>query len=697
MLIIRDVTKIYKTQKQKEVKALDQINYEFDEQGFYAILGKSGSGKSTLLNLIAGLDKPTSGEIILNGKSFSDFKRKDLDAYRNSCVGFIFQEFNLFDNLDVYKNVALALELQGRKAKVEEIEKVLDRVGISDLIHRNINELSGGQKQRVAIARALIKNPKIIIADEPTGALDQETTNEIFDLLKGLSKEYLVIVVTHNEEYANQYAEHILHLSDGKQKEQVELTNKPLEAGMELEYKKSLSIFSSLKMGFSNLKISIVRLVLCILLTTMAFSSLGFCLSLNFYSRIDIIYGSCEKTSFQDPITISCYNRPDENESWMMGLNNSNEIMDKIKKNTQLDFRVFNDSYTVGDFYIESSDTSNDFLSLFNPQGIVEIDEAYLKQLNFTITGTFPQSDDEILITDYYYNTFARYGFENEEIQLNAGEVTKEKIIGQKIYCSDLRSQQKKSLKICGILDTKLDLKPYEKLTEEDIKIDNEIVTISESIARIKQCSLHCPIYMRKDAIAAAFGPNIISSKLIGPIIRDKRTIQVLIDYLKTESNSTNKYEIRFGISDKLDTIIDNLNLIQSYMAVFGGVLMCFSIFLLFSLLNFTIENKKQEMGILRALGAKGKNLFFIYSSEAIYISGISLIFSFVCCSVLLCWMNNYLMKTENILVSVYHFSFLTYFLLFIIALVSTIVAITIPVLRVIKRTPAEAIHMEIK
>ena len=223
MLQLRKITKVYKTKQKTKVQALTDINYEFKEKGFYAILGKSGSGKTTLLNIIAGLDKPTRGEVIFEGQAFSSFKGKDFDAYRNTCVGFVFQEFNLLENLNVYKNVSLALELQGRKATEAEIIEVLRKVGIEDLIYRNIYELSGGQKQRVAIARALIKKPRIIIADEPTGSLDQEIAVEIFEILKELSKEYLVILVTHNEEYAETYAEQILHLAEGRQKEEVSL------------------------------------------------------------------------------------------------------------------------------------------------------------------------------------------------------------------------------------------------------------------------------------------------------------------------------------------------------------------------------------------------------------------------------------------------------------------------------------------
>ncbi|MDE6407014.1 MAG: ATP-binding cassette domain-containing protein [Anaeroplasmataceae bacterium] len=692
MLIIRDVTKIYRTQKQKEVKALDQINYEFDEQGFYAILGKSGSGKSTLLNLIAGLDKPTSGEIILNGKSFSDFKRKDLDAYRNAYVGFIFQEFNLFDNLDVYKNVALALELQGRKAKVEEIEKVLDRVGISDLIHRNINELSGGQKQRVAIARALIKNPKIIIADEPTGALDQETTNEIFDLLKGLSKEYLVIVVTHNEEYANQYAEHILHLSDGKQKEQVELTNKPLEAGMELEYKKSLSIFSSLKMGFSNLKISIVRLVLCILLTTMAFSSLGFCLTVSNFSMRDIVVNSVVCNEYEDPFVIV---KDDDcvDEAFITRLNDRLGLNFKGVYNFSLDYYIPQNQKNKLLF-------SSNCLSLAKPYGILETNEAYLKKLNFTITGTFPQSDDEILITEYYYNTFARYGFENEEIQLNADEVTKEKIIGQTIQ-QDSYNDQSAKLKITGIVDTGFNMDKYRHLYDYDPN-GMQYAHDFNLVQQIKYSSYHSLVFVKEGTLQSN-SSLVYSNKdgydfIIDNMPHDKKRIEEVYDYLDEVSSNENQYHLCFGLtsSQQKDLEAKLLNY-QYFSGIAGAIFSIFSICLMFTLLNFTVERKKREMGVLRALGAKSRNIFFIFSSEGIYLCIFSLILSYIVSSIFVIVFNNSIKHSEGLLATIYHFEFIQFLIVFIISIITTCVSIFIPVLKVTKKSPAEAIRMEIK
>ena len=215
MIEFKNVNKIYKTKKGIETKALNNINLKIGNIGMVFIVGKSGSGKSTMLNLLGGLDTLTSGELLINNQNISNFKNKQYDAYRNTYIGFIFQEFNILEEYNVYENINLALKLQNKKSTKEQIDKLLNKLGLENLGGRKINELSGGQKQRVAIARALIKDPKIILADEPTGNLDQTSSKQIFDLLKEISKEKLVIVVSHDMEAAATYADRIIELKDG--------------------------------------------------------------------------------------------------------------------------------------------------------------------------------------------------------------------------------------------------------------------------------------------------------------------------------------------------------------------------------------------------------------------------------------------------------------------------------------------------
>lgn len=216
MLEVKNLYKDYRSKTGVTVHALNGVSIKFRKTGLVFIVGKSGCGKSTLLNVLGGLDKPDGGEIIINGTSSLKFKPSDFDSYRNTYVGFVFQEYNLLKDFSVGANVALALELQSKRATNESVNDILKTVDLDGYGARRINELSGGQKQRVAIARALVKDPEIILADEPSGALDSQNAKQLFDTLKKLSKTKLVIVVSHDREFASFYGDRVIEMSDGK-------------------------------------------------------------------------------------------------------------------------------------------------------------------------------------------------------------------------------------------------------------------------------------------------------------------------------------------------------------------------------------------------------------------------------------------------------------------------------------------------
>ncbi|MBR6690635.1 MAG: ATP-binding cassette domain-containing protein [Bacilli bacterium] len=256
MLEIKNITKIYKTGTFTQ-KALNKVNINFRENEFVSILGPSGSGKTTLLNIIGGLDKYDSGDLIINEISTKKYKDRDWDSYRNHRIGFIFQSYNLIPHQSVLSNVELALTLSGvsKKERKRRAIKALKEVGLSDHIHKKPNQMSGGQMQRVAIARALINNPDILLADEPTGALDSETSVQIMNLLKKISKDKLVIMVTHNPDLANEYSNRIISLKDGK----VTNDTNPYDGKDKIELKKgktkktSMSFFTALSLSLNNL------------------------------------------------------------------------------------------------------------------------------------------------------------------------------------------------------------------------------------------------------------------------------------------------------------------------------------------------------------------------------------------------------------------------------------------------------------
>ena len=231
MLELKNVKKIYET-KAGEVHALNGVSLTFPSTGMVFITGKSGCGKTTMLNVIGGLDGIDEGEISVLGKDFSSFTPSEYDSYRNTFIGFIFQEYNLLPEFTVEKNIKIAMELQGRVANEEEFNALLEKVDISELKHRKPSELSGGQRQRVAIARALVKEPRIIMADEPTGALDSNTGIQVLETLKKLSKEKLIIVVSHDIELSERYADRIIRLVDGEVAEDVTFTENQVEANL---------------------------------------------------------------------------------------------------------------------------------------------------------------------------------------------------------------------------------------------------------------------------------------------------------------------------------------------------------------------------------------------------------------------------------------------------------------------------------
>ena len=256
MLKLKNIKKTYVSGDEK-VEALKGINIEFRESEFVSILGQSGCGKTTLLNIIGGLDRYNSGDLIINGKSTKDFKDRDWDAYRNYSVGFVFQSYNLIGHQTVLSNVELALTISGvsRKERKQRAIKALEEVGLKEQIHKKPNQLSGGQMQRVAIARALVNNPDIILADEPTGALDTKTSVQVMEILKKISKDKLIIMVTHNPELAEKYSSRIIKILDGKITDDSDPIEHQKEEKQQDTKKKrtSMKFLTALRLSLNNL------------------------------------------------------------------------------------------------------------------------------------------------------------------------------------------------------------------------------------------------------------------------------------------------------------------------------------------------------------------------------------------------------------------------------------------------------------
>lgn len=305
MLELKDIKKHYKV-GDTITKALDGVSVAFRKTEFVAILGPSGSGKTTMLNVLGGLDNYDSGDMVINGKSTKDFKDGDWDAYRNNSIGFIFQSYNLIGHLGILDNVELGMTLSGvpKEEKTKRATEVLERVGLKDHMNKKPNQLSGGQMQRVAIARALANNPDILLCDEPTGALDSETSVQIMQLIQELSQEKLVIMVTHNPELARDYADRTIEFADGKIiTDSHPHQERPKDGSFQLKHTK-MSFFTALKLSFNNIRTKKGRTFLTSFASSIGIISIAVVLSLStgFQKQID---DTQSETMSKFPITIS--------------------------------------------------------------------------------------------------------------------------------------------------------------------------------------------------------------------------------------------------------------------------------------------------------------------------------------------------------------------------------------------------------
>lgn len=367
MLELKNINKSYQTGDFVQ-HALSNVNLKFRKCEFVAVLGSSGSGKTTLLNILGGLDRYDKGDLIINNKSTKKFKSVEWDYYRNNCVGFIFQSYNLISHISVLENVEMALILSGYKKKDRKVRALdaLDRVGLRDHAHKKPNQLSGGQMQRVAIARALVNDPEIILADEPTGALDSVTSVQIMDLIKEIAKDKLVIMVTHNPELAKDYATRVIELKDGKILSDSNPLDDKSNSKEKLTIKKTvLGYGSALKLSFNNIKTKKGRTFLTSFAASIGIIGIALILSLSNGFKIKIDEYERDALS-QMPITITSnvMNMSSETMNNFSSEDDENEeySSDKVihpkenKLNSMLHINKLDSNYID---YIEKIDKSN--------------------------------------------------------------------------------------------------------------------------------------------------------------------------------------------------------------------------------------------------------------------------------------------------------------------------------------------------
>ena len=450
MLQLQHISKVYHTGNQ-EFHALKDISIRFRESEFVSILGQSGSGKTTLLNIIGGLDQYTSGDLLIQGKSTKQFKDRDWDSYRNHTIGFVFQSYNLIGHQTALSNVEIAMTLSGvsKAERKKRAIEVLERVGLKDHLYKKPSQMSGGQMQRIAIARALVNDPKVVLADEPTGALDSETSVQIMDLLKDIAKERLVIMVTHNPELAQKYSTRIVQVLDGNilsDSNPCEPTEETKQVDIQFT-KTKMSFITALVLSFNNLLTKKGRTLLTAFAGSIGIIGIALILALS-NGVSDYVKKVQEDTLVSLPLTISEQNQsnllatsPDLSEkpykdNHELGINTvlTNLLKKQIGKNDLASFKTYLEEhaskvksltkdiryrYNLQPF-IYASDTSNGPKSILPSTLADEVETAnqtmkgYLQNLNYwselssdssmleskydVLEGRFPQDKSEVVL-----------------------------------------------------------------------------------------------------------------------------------------------------------------------------------------------------------------------------------------------------------------------------------------------------------
>ncbi len=689
MLKLENITKIYEGKNFKQI-ALNDVTLAFRNNEFVSILGPSGSGKTTLLNIIGGLDKYTYGNLIIDGVSTRKYKERDWNNYRSKKVGFIFQSYNLINHQTVLSNVLLSLNIAGKpkKESIKLAKKVLKDVGLENYIKKKPKELSGGQMQRVAIARALVTNPDIILCDEPTGALDSQTSIQIMELLKEISKEKLVIMVTHNVTLANKYSDRVIALNDGVityDTSPYKVENYSLK---KIKTKrKTMNKFTSLSLSFNNLLTKKSRT----LLTSFAGSIgiIGIALVLSLSKGTQKYINKIEKETFSKyPISImenyiDYQNMFDkEKESCKNGsicsINDlSNNVVNDNKINSMSKFsNILKQNYeNINNYTLDINYNYNIDLNIYKDNKLIENSSLYFKEFfnnnspllkEYTlIYGKLPEKYNEIVIvTDENGKlplSLMKSLFLNEDIDLSKTiNISYEKIIDSKfklvsetsyyIYENDTWQYIKNNRdKINDILDKSINLKitGILKLNKDAVISESGFIGYSKKLINylndeVNSSNIKKSILKNKDINPLTnnlYDENMTYEMLLDSIsINDKNPIKIDIypkDYKSkekiesiikkyNEENSNDKVYYTDYLKVFINSITSLIKMITYVLTAFIGVSLIVSSIMISIITYISVLERTKEIGILRSLGASKKDIKNIFKAETIIIGTIS-------------------------------------------------------------------------
>lgn len=689
MLKLENITKIYEGKNFKQI-ALNDVTLAFRNNEFVSILGPSGSGKTTLLNIIGGLDKYTYGNLIIDGVSTRKYKERDWNNYRSNKVGFIFQSYNLINHQTVLSNVLLSLNIAGKpkKESIKLAKKVLKDVGLENYIKKKPKELSGGQMQRVAIARALVTNPDIILCDEPTGALDSQTSIQIMELLKEISKEKLVIMVTHNVTLANKYSDRVIALNDGVityDTSPYKVENYSLKKIK--NKRKTMNKFTSLSLSFNNLLTKKSRT----LLTSFAGSIgiIGIALVLSLSKGTQKYINKIEKNTFSKyPISImesyiDYQNMFDkEKESCKNGSicsinDSSNNVVNDNKINSISKFsNILKQNYeNINNYTLDINYNYNIDLNIYKDNKMIENSSLYFKEFfnnnspllkEYTlIYGKLPEKYNEIVIvTDENGKlplSLMKTLFINEDIDLSKTiNISYEKIIDSKfklvsetsyyIYENNTWQYIKNNRdKINDIFDKSINLKitGILKLNKDAVISESGFIGYSKKLINylndeVNSSNIKKSILKNKDINPLTnnlYDENMTYEMLLDSIsINDKNPIKIDIypkDYKSkekiegiikkyNEENSNDKVYYTDYLKVFLNSITSLIKMITYVLTAFIGVSLIVSSIMISIITYISVLERTKEIGILRSLGASKKDIKNIFKAETIIIGTIS-------------------------------------------------------------------------
>ncbi|VYT89322.1 ATP-binding cassette domain-containing protein [Clostridium tertium] len=782
MLSLRNIKKSYVTGDYTQV-ALNDVNLNFRKGEFVAILGPSGSGKTTCLNIIGGLDKYDSGDLIINGKSTKQFKDSDWDAYRNNSIGFIFQSYNLIGHLNILDNVEMGMTLSGISSneKHKKAKEVLETVGLKDHMHKKPNQLSGGQMQRVAIARALANDPDIILADEPTGALDTKTSVQIMEIIKNIAKDKLVIMVTHNPELAEKYADRIIEFRDGSVISDSSPINE-LDKNDNYNLKKtSMSFFTALKLSAMNIRTKKWRTFLTAFASSIGIIGIALILSLSngFDKQIDIfesdtlsgfpimisqqaaevdmnemmehskemrkeMLGKEEEDNTKYPEDKFIYPYNSKENTFIHNNKITQEYLDYIEKIDSNSLsgvsytRLVNMNLLKSDGSVATPINSADLRLSSYPISLDNDKAGYLESSYDLLAGSYPETmNDLVLVVDEYNNVDTEV-LKALGIDSSKEEISFDDIIGNEIKAiqnddyykkvgnfytlagnpkdmSELYNSEKSiSLKIAGILRLKEDVKipvlsPGVAFSDELSKFfienakNSEVVKDQEASdfnvftgESFKAQNQGGSSENTKENILASIGGTEIPY-MITLYPKDFASKEAVVSYLDDWNEDKAKDDVILynDMAKTFATLSGSImDAITMVLIAFAAISLVVSLIMVGIITYISVLERTKEIGVLRSLGARKKDITRVFNAETFIVGSCSGILGIIIAYLLTFPTNAILYKVTD-LEGVAVLNPVHAIILIIISVLLTMLGGFIPAKMASKKDPVEALRTE--